>query len=409
MADRHLTEKVIRDIKKHGDAALEALDQAIGLGPEKGLHFADLDLRAALEADFGPNYVDVINRKEDAAVEAVVTSGMFHKMVQRFIRFGLTQTPKEEYALLRRTPVETVGECEESYRDWGIFSDFKVHKLSELQKAPLYGLAADYLDHPRGEAYGNALAWTREALCKDPNRFIMSQLPLLLDAHNEEQENLLIDTVIGYNSNGNALWNRSGTVYDIYYDDGTSSYFDDGTSGPWVNALATEFVCPADFQVLKDLWRDFTDMVHGRPEPFAETGLDVFTSLEQQDALRKLLNSTEVEEDVTCGSSTIRYKMTPQVANNLDFEPVGYRRMVSRIVERYGITETEAQKWMWFGHLSDFMALAYQVRPTAQRVPLAGEEYRRRIVAMYTTYSKWYVYVKNPKKGVLVTHVESSS
>lgn len=408
MADRQLTQKLVKEIKKHGEPALEALDAAISLGPEKGLHFKDLDLRVALEEDLGAGYnLAMLNAKEETAIEAVVTSGMFHKMVQRIIRFGLQQTPEEEYMLMNRVTPESIGECEEGYRDWGIFSDFDVHELSELQKAPLYGLAADYLDHPVGKPYGNAIAWTREALCKDPNRFIMSQLPGLITAHSRKYESLLLDSLIGYNN----TWNRSGTVYDIYYGDGSGTVFTDGSSsGPWVNSIALEFTCPRDFEDLKAIWRDFTDMVHGRPEEFSETGLDVFTSLETRDSLRKLLQSTEIEEDVTCGdATTLRYRMTPQVANNLEFNPMGYRRLVSKIVERYGVTEAEAQKWMWFGHLGEFLSLVYQVRPTAQRVPLAGEEFRRRIVAMYTTYSKGYTYVRNPKKGVLVTNVEASS
>jgi len=137
--------------------------------------------------------------------------------------------------------------------------------------------------------------------------------------------------------------------------------------------------------------------------------MQVLTSLEQASALRKILKSTQVEEDVTCAGSTFKYVMTPQVANDLDFEPVGYRRMVDKIVERYNVTEAQAQQWMWFGNISDFMGLVYQIRPRAMRVPIGSEEYRRRIVAMYTTESKWYSYVKDPQKGVLVTDVDSGS
>lgn len=406
MADRNATMKIIQDYKKHGDVVLEALDQVISLGPEKGMNWRDLDLRAALEADLGPDYRSRIERNDDdSALEAVITSGIFHKMVQRMIRFGLTQNPKEENMLLRMTPVESIGECDEGYIDWGVFDDFEVHEVSELQMGPLYGISTDYLKHPNGKAYANALAWTREALCKDPNGFIQRRVPALVQAHQDKQEERLVDVLIGYNT----TWNRSGVVYDIYYDDGSGSYFEDGSSGPWINSLQADFVCPADFEPLKAVWRDFTDMVHGRPENFRETGLDVFTSLETASALRKLLQSTQVEEDVACGSSTMKYVMTPQVANDLDFSPVGYRRMVSKIMERYSVTEAEAQKWIWFGHVSDFMALVYNVRPEARRVTLSSEDQRRRIVALYDTYSKWYVYVKNPKAGTLVTHVEESS
>lgn len=403
MADRQKTLALIKEIKRHGDVALEQLDSILEQGPEAGLHIYDLDLRAALEHDFGPGYRDRVENMESAALEAIVTSGMFHKMVQRQIRFGLMENPREQYKLLSLVPSETKGECEGNYRDWGVFSDFRVQKLSELQKAPLYGIATDYLDHPQGEMYGNALAWTREAMCKDPNGFIQTQVPKLVDAHQFEIELNLLDTLLGYEY----TYDRSGTEYNIYYDDGT--VFDDGTSGPWQNSLPLAIECPSSFDSLKDLWRNMTDLVHGRPIEWNETNMQVLTSLEQASALRKILKSTQVEEDVTCAGSTFKYVMTPQVANDLDFNPVGYRRMVDKIVERYGVTEAQAQQWMWFGNIAEFMGLVYQIRPRAMRVPIGSEEYRRRIVAMYTTESKWYSYVKDPQKGVLVTDVDSGS
>ena len=403
MADRQKTLALIKEIKKHGDVALEQLDSILEQGPEAGLHIYDLDLRAALEHDFGPAYRDRVENMESSALEAIVTSGMFHKMVQRQIRFGLMENPREQYKLLSLVPSETKGECEGNYRDWGVFSDFRVQKLSELQKAPLYGIATDYLDHPQGEMYGNALAWTREAMCKDPNGFIQTQVPKLVDAHQFEIELALLDTLLGYEY----TYDRSGTEYDVYYDDGT--VFTDGTNGPWQNSLPLAIECPSSFEPLKDLWRNMTDLVHGRPIEWNETNMQVLTSLEQASALRKILKSTQVEEDVTCAGSTFKYVMTPQVANDLDFEPVGYRRMVDKIVERYGVTEAQAQQWMWFGNIAEFMGLVYQIRPRAMRVPIGSEEYRRRIVAMYTTESKWYSYVKDPQKGVLVTDVDSGS
>ena len=403
MADRQKTLALMKEIKKHGDVALEQLDSILEQGPEAGLHIYDLDLRAALEHDFGPGYRDRVENMESAALEAIVTSGMFHKMVQRQIRFGLMENPREQYKLLSLVPSENKGECEGNYRDWGVFSDFRVQKLSELQKAPLYGIATDYLDHPEGAMYGNALAWTREAMCKDPNGFIMTQVPKLVDAHQFEIELALLDTLLGYEY----TYDRSGTEYDVYYDDGT--VFEDGTSGPWQNSLPLSIDCPASFDSLKDLWRNMTDLVHGRPIEWNETNMQVLTSLEQASALRKILKSTQVEEDVTCGGSTFKYVMTPQVANDLDFDPMGYRRMVDKIVERYGVSEAQAQQWMWFGNIAEFMGLVYQIRPRAMRVPIGSEEYRRRIVAMYTTESKWYSYVKDPQKGVLVTDVDSGS
>ncbi len=403
MADRQKTLALMKEIKKHGDVALEQLDSILEQGPEAGLHIYALDLRAALEHDLGPAYRDRVENMESPALEAIVTSGMFHKMVQRQIRFGLMENPREQYKLLSLVPSETKGECEGNYRDWGVFSDFRVQKLSELQKAPLYGIATDYLDHPQGEMYGNALAWTREAMCKDPNGFIQTQVPKLVDAHQFEIELALLDTLLGYEY----TYDRSGTEYSVYYDDGT--VFTDGTSGPWQNSLPLAIECPSSFEPLKDLWRNMTDLVHGRPIEWNETNMQVLTSLEQASALRKILKSTQVEEDVTCAGSTFKYVMTPQVANDLDFNPVGYRRMVEKIVERYSVTEAQAQQWMWFGNIAEFMGLVYQIRPRAMRVPIGSEEYRRRIVAMYTTESKWYSYVKDPQKGVLVTDVDSGS
>ena len=404
MADRQMTEKLIKEIKKHGESALEAIDQAMEMGPEKGgIGLYDFDLRVALEHDLGVGYRDRVGDMSEPAIEAIITSGMFHKMVQRQIRFGLMENPREQYKLLSMIAAEDKDECGESYRDWGVFADMDVHELTELQKAPLYSLATDYLDHPVGKMYGNAMAWTREAMCKDPNGFVRSKMMALVDAHQNKIEDRLLDALVGYNY----TYDRSGTEYAVYYGDGT--IFTDGANGPWVNSLPLAIDCPDSFEELKQLWRDMTDLVHGRPIMWNESAMSVITSLEQASALRKILNSTQVEEDVTCAGKTFKYIMTPQVASDISFVPMGYRRFAEKVEARYGVTTAEAREWMFFGQLNEFMGLIYQIRPRSMRVPLAGEEFRRRIVAMYTTESKFYPWIKDPQKGVMVTYADSAS
>lgn len=406
MANRKLTEKLIAAIKKHGDEqVLEQLDGALAAKSIKG---QDLDLVACLESDFGPNWRNRIENADSDAMEAIITSGTFNKMAQRVIRNSLQENPREEYKLSNLAPVETRGECEESFKDFGIFSDIEVHEVCELEPGPLYGVSSDYLEHPNGKAVSAGLAFTREAMCKDPNGYIMAQVPKLADAHNKYREDRLVDTLIGYN----ATYDRSGTLYDVYYAaDASSTPFDDGSSGPWINAEATTLTCPEDFQTIKDLFYDMTDLVHGRPIEMNTDNLNVITSDQERDRLRPLLLATSVERDTTCPGSgdTNHFMMTPEVANGLTFAPVPYKRMVDAIVARYSVTIAEARKWVWLGDLPMFLAWVYQVRPEVRRLTPSAEEQRKRIVAIYDSYSKGYAYVKNPQKGILLTGASSES
>ena len=398
MANRLLTEKMLKEVKKHPVEALEQVDMILG-DPKSGYNWKDIDFVACLEHDFGPNFRGVIQGAKDDAMEAIVTSGMFNKMAQKAIRFGLMETPKEEYMISRLAGTGPPrGECEESYRDWGVFSDMKWHEVAELVAAPLYGLATDYLDHPNGRPGGLGMAVTREALCKDPNGFFLKSVPKIKDAHDEKRENDLIDALIGYNT----TYNRSGTEYNIYYDDGT--VFTDGASGPWVNSSPTSIVCPEDFQVVKNLTYDMVDLVHGRPNGMDTNNLDVITSDLMRDQINPLLNATSHEKDVTCGAGDYHFLMTPEVSNGMTFSPMAYKRFAERIVLRYGITLAQAKDWIWMGKLSEFVKWVYQVQPEVRRCALGSDECRKRIVAIYDSYSLGYAYIEDPQKGILLTN-----
>lgn len=399
MANRQLTETLIKDHKKHGDVVLEQFSEV--LESEKPAYKpADIDLVACLEHDFGPKFREVVPRISDDAMEAIITSGVFNRMAQIMIKTSLRENPKEAYKLANVVPVETRGECEDSFKDFGVFSDIEVREVGELEAGPLYGIATDYLQHPNGKPVAAGLAFTREALCKDPNGFLLQQIPKLRDAHDQYRETKLIDSLIGYNN----TYNRSGTAYSIYYDNADASPFASGASGPWINAEASSIVCGSDMQNVRDLFYDMTDLVHGRIIEMDMDNLDVWTSRQNRDKLLPLLRSTSVERDVSCGAGdTQHFYMSPEVANGMTFSPVGYDRMVEQIALRYSIGVSEAREWIWFGKLAEFMAWVYQVRPEVNRCPLGANECQKRIVAVYNSYSKGYSYVKDPHKAVLLT------
>lgn len=400
MANRLLTEKILRDHKKHGEQVLEQLEVAMET-KDSGFRPQDVDLVVCLEQDFGPNWKHKVNTMGDDAMEAVITSGTFNKMAQRVIRTSLRENPREEYMLSNMVPTETRGECEESFKDYGIFSDIKVHEVCELEAGPLYGVASDWLGHPNGKTVSAGLAFTREALCKDPNGYLMSQIPKLRDAHDLYREEKLVDAMIGYN----ATYDRSDTLYDIFYDANDGTPFDDGSSGPWVNAVADTLVCGEDLQVVKNLFYDMTDLVHGRPMSVNTDNLDVFTSQRTRDRILPMLRATSVERDATCPGSgdTIHYHMSPETANGMTFNPKAYIRLVSAIRDRYDLTQEEANEWIFFGHLSEFMAWVYQIRPEVTRCPLGVKECQTRVVAVYSSLSKGYAYVKDPMKAIWMT------
>lgn len=405
MANRQLTKTVIEKFKKHGDQVLEEFDEAL---EAKQIKPADIDLNFCVEHDFGPNFKERIMNMDVDAMEAIVTSGTFNKMVQRTIRYSLTENPREAYKLSALTPVESRGECEESFKDWGVFSDIKVHELCELEASPLYGIASDYLEHPNGKTVGAGIAFTREAMCKDPNGFAMQQVPKIADAHNLYREEKLVDALIGYN----VTYDRSGTLYDIFYDDGVDATpFDDGSGGPWINAAALTLNCGEDLQTVKNLYYDMTDLVHGRPMSEDVDNLNVFTSQRTRDRILPLLRATSVEKDATCPGSgdTIHYFMTPETANGMTFNPMEYQRLIAAIMARYDRTQAEANEWIFFGKISEFMAWVYQIRPSVTRLTLSEEAQRRRIVAQYDSISKGYAYVKNPQKGLWLTGSASES
>ena len=405
MANRQLTKTVIEKFKKHGNEVLEDFDAAL---EAKQIKPAEIDLNYCVEHDFGPNFKEKIMNMGSDAMEAIVTSGTFNQMVQRTIRYSLQENPREEYKLSAITPVESRGECEESFKDWGVFSDIKVHELCELEPSPLYGIASDYLEHPNGKTVGAGIAFTREALCKDPNGFALQQVPKIADAHNLYREEKLVDTLIGYN----ATYDRSGTLYDIFYEDGaTGTPFDDGSGGPWINAASLTLTCGEDLQTVKNLFYDMTDLVHGRPMSVDVTNLNVYTSQRTRDRILPLLNATSVEKDATCpgSGSTVHYFMSPEVANGMTFSPIEYQRLISAIMSRYSLTQAQANEWIFFGKIPEFMAWVYQIRPAVTRLNLSEEAQRRRIVAQYDSISKGYAYVKEPQKAVWLTGDSSAS
>ena len=399
MPNAVLTKKLVKEVAKHGDDALEQVD---GLLADGSVKWDQIDLPSILEHDFGGvGYRDLILTMPNDAIEAVISSSIFNKMIVKQVRAALRETPKETYKLANLIPSETKGECEGRYEDHGAFSDIVVHEVSELQKGPLYGLATDYQRHPTAKSYSAGLAWTREALCKDPNGYLNSQIPKLRDAHFTKQEELLLDAFIGYTPS----YDRSGTLYDTYYaEDGSSTRFDDGSSGPWINAKALDFGCSADLQSVRDLFYDMRDLVHGRPIDIDTSNLQLMTSRQKADAIRPKLLASAVESDEDCGvTGTRHYVMTAQVANGMSFDLMSYQRLVDRIVARWSVTEAEAQEWWFAGRIAEMFGFVWQIAPQITRCNLSSDDQRRRIVAVYDSLSKGYAYVKNPYKGVMLT------
>lgn len=403
MANAVITKKLVKEIAKHGDDALEQVDEILKDGAVK---WNDIDIPTILEHDFGGiGYRERITTMDNDAMEAVISSSIFNKMIIKQVRAALAENPKESYKLASRIGSETKGECEGRYEDHGAFSDIQVHEVSELQKGPLYGLATDFLRHPQAKSYSAGLAWTREALCKDPNGYLNQQIPKLRDAHFTKQEELLLDVFIGYTP----TYDRSGTLYETYYAaDGSSTVFDDGSGGPWVNAAALDFGCSADLQTVRDLFYDMRDMVHGRPIEMDTSNLQLWTSRQKADAIRPKLLASAVESDEDCNATGTRhYVMTAEVANGMSFDLTSYQRLVDRIVAKWAVTAAEAQEWWFAGMVEEMFGFVWQIAPQITRCNISGDDQRRRIVALYDSLSKGYAYVKNPYKGVMLTPTQS--
>jgi len=394
MPNRSLTKTLVRDIKKHGDDALEQLESAL---KSKNLHWKEIDFNAALEDDFGPNIQSKAMRLGDDAIEAIITSGTFNKMIPRVIRHALAENPKEQYKMSGLVPTETKGECEDGTEDHGVFSDPVVQEIGELEKPPLFGIATDYMRHPKGRMTGLSLAFTRESICRDPNSYIQKQVPKIADAHNEYKENKILDTLIGYLN----TFNRSGTAYNTYYEAGSVTPFPSG--GPWVNAAANDFRCSDDLQTIRNMFYDHRDMVHGRPIEMNTDNLTVLTSKQNADRIRPLLLATAVEDLASCSDGQERkYIMTAEVANGMTFDLMSYQRFVDRIRLRYGVSASLAQQWWWTGRIPEFMSWVSQISPSVTRCPLGAEECQRRIVALYTSVSKGYAYITNQYAGMML-------
>ena len=340
-----ITKKIAKALKgKHADAVEQEFEELL---LSKSVKWQDLKLHAALEEDFGMGYRDRIQRIGDDAMEAIVTSGTFHKMVTTVIRTTLQEEPREQFKLSAAVTSETVGECDGPVEDHGVFTDFVAHEVCELEMPPLYGVATDFMRHPTGKEAGLGIAFTRDALCKDPSGMLQREIPNLRVALDEYRENKLIDTFIGYLT----TFNRSGTAYDTYYaaDEAVTTPFSDGASGPWINAACNTFSCSSDLDAVKELGWNMRDMVHGR-----ELNLEydqVWTSKQTADRIRPLLLASAVECDTPCSGEgeTCKYIMTAEVANGMTFTVTPYSRMVDRIVLRYGVTAAEAQGWWPFG------------------------------------------------------------
>ena len=399
------TKTIVKQIARHGEAAEQELEELL---LDKSLTVKDIAIEAALEQDFGVNYRHKIKNLSDDAMEAIITQGTFNKMIPKIIRAALAETPKEEYKLSRLAFNDTVGECDGPVEDHGVFSDFQAHEVCELEMGPLYGVATDFQRHPMGKQASNGIAWTREALCRDPNRFLQQQIPKLRDSLDEWKENKLIDTFIGYLP----TYDRSGTLYDTYYAaDGSSTPFDDGSGGPWVNAAEFEFGCASDLTTIKELFWDMTDLVHGREIVQDIDRLSVMTSKQEADRIRPLLMASAIETDYQCavGANTSKYIMSTEVANGISFDVTAYSRLIDRIVLRYGISRTKAQAWMFAGFPSEFIAWASQIAPQVNRCTLGAEECRKRIVAVYSTLVKGYAYIRDPHKMVVLTDTLGAS
>jgi hypothetical protein len=335
-------------------------------------------------------------------MEAIITQGTFNKMVQATIRHSLMETPKEQYLLTNLTMTESRPECDGGFKDFGVFSDIQVHEVCELEAGPLYGVATDWLGHPDGKPVAAGIAWTREALCRDPNGYLSSQIPKLVDAHNEHRENKLVDLFIGYTP----TYDRSGTLYNTYYEAGSVTPF--ANSGPWVNASDNSLNCPQDFTQTREMFWDMRDMVHGREIMVNTDSLEIITSKKTAERVRPLLQAGAIEKDNQCGGD-YKYIMSNEVANGGMLNVRGYTRFVDRIMLRYNLTRDQAEQWWFAGHISDFLAWVYRVRPEVGRCPLGPDECRKRIVAIYNSYSNGYAYLKSPYHGVMNTGTAPSN
>jgi len=400
------TRKIVKAMAAAGRSS-DALEQEFGEILEQGeMHWSEVKMEAALEQDFGPNYKSKIQNVSDDAMEAIVTSGTFNKMIAKVIRAAVLETPKEAYKMSRIVTSETVGECDGPIEDHGMFTDFQAHEVCELEAGPLYGIATDFLRHPRGKQASNGLAFTREAMCRDINGFIGQAIPKLRDSLDEWKENKLIDTFIGYIP----TFNRSGTLYDTYYaaEEGTTEFDHDG---PWVNAACNEFLCSSDLTAVREIFWDMRDMVHGREINVDTDNLTLLTSKQNADRIRPLLLASAVECDTGCAGDgeTCKYIMTAEVANGMTFDLQSYSRFVDRLVLRYGITRAEAQDWWWVGSIGNFIGWKSQIAPQVNRCPLGTEECRKRIVAVYSTLVKGYAYIKDPYQGVMLSPCASAS
>lgn len=410
MPNRAYTQKILSAIKRLGKKSgqvWDALESEMSSEDAK-LKWHDIDYVQVLEHDFGFGYKNVLQTASHDALEAVMTSGVFNKMILNTIRHVLREAPKEEYKLLNMvTPGPSRGECDGRYKDWGVFSDIKTNKVCELEMGNLWGLATDFQEHPNGTSNAAQLAWTREALCADPNGYLMDQVPKLRDAHFETMENELIDAFIGFVPS----YDRSGTLYNTYYEEGSATVFDNG--GPWVNASGAGFTCGSDLEEVRALFHDMMDLVHGRRFYYDVNNLTLITSFTKSRSVRPILLSTEVRCDEPCDSDaqTCTYIMTGDVARGgMTATVMSYDRMTDAIVERYGISQAAAESWMWFGpSVSEFLGLVWQIAPQITRCPIAGDDCAKRIVARYDSLSKGYAYIKEPQKGLILTGTGSTS
>ena len=398
-----VTRKLLDAVEQHGES--EVMPEFDGILESGDMHWSEFDLTECLRKDLGADWRGNARQMSQNALEATITSGTFVKFAEKLIRFGLRETPREEYVLLNRVSAETKGECERAYRDKGIFSDPETEEVRELQAPPSFGLASDFMDHPEGSQRGLGFEYTREALCEDPNGYLAQQLPKLADAHNRHWENQLLDALIGYRQ----TYNRTGTAYSTFYgpDAAVTTPFPSGAGGPWINAMRNDINCPSDFQAVKDYLYDFRDLFHGRPVTVPTDNLTIMTSPKKRDEINPRIRAGAVEHDGTScdgGSTTYKYISTHAVAANMDVTLQAYQRLADRIVLRYGVTRAEAEKWMWFGSdINAFIGLVYQIRPEVTRINISGEMQEKRIVAKWTSLSKGYSYVKDPMRGFMCT------
>jgi hypothetical protein len=155
MPNRAYTQKILSALKRHKKNQHEvwdALEQEMSSKDAK-LTWRDIDFSMVLEHDFGHGYRGIIQSAEHDALEAVMTSGTFNKMILNTIRHALRETPKEAYKLSSMVTSETKGECEGRFKDWGVFSDIQVNEVCELEMGNLWGGATDYREQPRGNSY----------------------------------------------------------------------------------------------------------------------------------------------------------------------------------------------------------------------------------------------------------------